>query len=693
MSRRCRPRLFACLLALPALLAGAGQSAAEKALPEKYRDWLALVAYHIQPVEREVFLKLDGDRDRDLFVEAFWKQRDPTPGTPANERRDELRARFEHVNRQFGRGTTREGWRTDMGRIYMVLGPPAGVERFEATLGIVPCQAWSYRGEASRGLPPEFVLLFYQRGGIGEYRLYDPVSDGPARLLAGRKDAGNPFDHRALYERIAELAPTLAEAAVTRVPGEHGQDFAPSPRNALLLAAILESPKKDVSPTYATHFLDAKGLVSTEYLTNFVDSQIATALLEDPATGLRFLHLSVVPERVGVDFDAPGGRYSCHFRMDVSLRSGDAVVFQYGRDFPIDFPEQDRDRVRAGGLAVEDCFPVAEGRYRLAVLLTNTVAKQFSLVELDLDVPPPGDGAAVEGPVVGTGYEAYPEDLQLPFKVLGRKLVVDPRKTFAPGEDVAVLFNARAPAGPDAAGLEAKVAVRGLRERDPVRKTYVVPLDRPAGGRVSSVPFTVPAADLEPDYYEVAVGLAGPGGEILAEGKDAFAVAAAAPVAHPFAHAKGVPASGRFLYRYMLGEQYERTGRPEAARASYAEAYRLAPGHADGAVRYGHFLNRTGAFDEALRVAEGLRDDDTRRFAYHVLRGQSLLGLERHQDALGELLRANALYDSDTAVLNSLGICYRKLGRKAEALAAFRASLRLDPGQAAVRKAVEELER
>ena len=137
---------FLCLCLLAAFAAN-GQKIAEKNLSPKYREWMNLVAYHIQPVEKDVFLQLTNDRDRDIFVETFWKQRDPTPGTPENEYRDELVKRFKYCNEFYGRGTTREGWRTDMGRIHMVLGPPASVEHFEATIGLVPCYSWSYYGE------------------------------------------------------------------------------------------------------------------------------------------------------------------------------------------------------------------------------------------------------------------------------------------------------------------------------------------------------------------------------------------------------------------------------------------------------------------------------------------------------------------------------------------------------------------
>jgi hypothetical protein len=70
----------------------------EKDLAPQYQEWLHLVAYHIQPVERDVFLQLRSDRDRDIFIETFWKQRDPTPGTPENEYKDELIKRFQYVN-------------------------------------------------------------------------------------------------------------------------------------------------------------------------------------------------------------------------------------------------------------------------------------------------------------------------------------------------------------------------------------------------------------------------------------------------------------------------------------------------------------------------------------------------------------------------------------------------------------------
>lgn len=684
------------IVLLPALLLPA-QKASEKDLPQHYQEWLNLVAYHIQPVERDVFMQLTNGRDRDLFMETFWKQRDPTPGTPENEYKEELLKRFQYVNQFYGRSTTRAGWKTDMGHFHMVLGPPASVERFEATIGLVPCQSWSYYGDSRRGLPPQFYLLFYQRGGVGEYKLYDPVADGPTRLLLNQRDIEDPFNYTDLYEKIRDLAPTLAEIAITRIPGEYNYDFSPSPRNNILLADILDSPKKDVNPAYATHFLNYKGIVSTEYLTNFVESYSTTALLQDPVTGLRFLHFSIVPVDVNVDYYDPKSQFYCNFQLNVSLRDGEDIVFQYNREFPLYFPENDWDRVKANGLAVEDSFPIAEGKHRLTVLLTNTVGKQFSLLEKDIVAPPavPAGGAApsLEGPVIGYKFEKYRRDVHIPFKVLDQKLVVDPKKTFSQKDGLAVFFNVlNVTEGLYKAG-QVKIAVRGLREANPVRKTYTVKLDSYPLGRILSVPLTIPAGELEPDYYEVGVSLIGAAGEVLDEKMETFAVSPAPGVGHPIANAKGVPLANQFLYRYMLAQQTEKMNRPEAARPLYEEAHRLNPEYKEGVVMYGNFLNKTGAFEEALRVAEELRTDDRRRFAFHVIRGQALLGQDKSAEALADLLEANKIYNSETNVLNSLGKCYARMGKKSEALEALKASLKLNPKQDDVKRLIGELEK
>ncbi|MGB3860740.1 MAG: GWxTD domain-containing protein, partial [Candidatus Aminicenantaceae bacterium] len=57
---------------------------------EKSEKWIKEeVVYIITPKERAVFKKLETEKERGMFIEEFWRHRDPTPGTPRNEFREE----------------------------------------------------------------------------------------------------------------------------------------------------------------------------------------------------------------------------------------------------------------------------------------------------------------------------------------------------------------------------------------------------------------------------------------------------------------------------------------------------------------------------------------------------------------------------------------------------------------------------
>jgi tetratricopeptide (TPR) repeat protein len=272
-----------------------------------------------------------------------------------------------------------------------------------------------------------------------------------------------------------------------------------------------------------------------------------------------------------------------------------------------------------------------------------------------------------------------------------RKLVIDPKNTYARADQIAVLFDVLNMTEDLHRGGEVRIDIRGLREAGPVRKSYTVKLNAFPLRETLSIPQTIPAAELEPDYYEILVTLVGSDGSALDEKKESFIVSPSPSLGHPIANAKGFALANQFLYRYMLAQQAEKMNRPETAGSLYRQAYELNPDYREGAIMYGNFLNKVGTFGQALQVAERLKGDDRRQFAYHIIRGQAFMGLDRQEEALAELLLANSIYDSDTNVLNSLGRCYYRLGRKAEALDALNASLKLNPGQEAVKTLIQEI--
>lgn len=670
-----------------------GAQVKESDLPQKYRDWLKLVAYHITTQEREVFFKLTNDRDRDIFIETFWKMRDPTPGTPENEYKEELIRRFEYVNKHFSRGTTREGWQTDMGKIYMILGPPASIETFEGALGIVPCQAWSYYGDVRKDLPPHFVLIFYKKGGVGEYKLYDPVSDGPYQLLENKREF-SPDDYESIYERIYNLAPTLADPSISVVPGEYSAlGYTPSPRNTIILNNILESGKREVNPTYATHFLDYKGFVSTEYLTNYVDSDSVVEIIPDPVTGLLFIHFLIAPKSVSVDYYEPKSQYYSNYRLDVSLRQKDKVIFQYSRDWPIYFPEESVNRVKANGLAIEDSLPAAEGQYQLVVLLQNSVGKEFCLLEKNLEIKPLPSKPAIYGPYLGYKLEKFSRDNHIPFKIGDSKLVVDPRNTLAASDQLAVMFNLVNLTQDLHQSGRVTLTIKGLREDNPTRKTVEIPLNQQVFSRMAYFEQVFPAKEFLPDYYELKLSLIDQNGQILEEKKGNFVVSPQEAIGHPIVKAKALPLSQQYLFYYVLASQYDKMGEDRKAASFYQMAFSANPDFKEGVIDYCQFLLRTQQFDRALEVCSKFQDDDKRQFEYHLFRGKAFLGKQDYRQAVNELLKANTIYNSDPSVLNALGLAYYKLGEREQAAAALRASLKLNTNQSEIKKLLEEVEK
>src|SRR5262249_5633921 len=132
---------LALLLSLSTILVAASRPN----LPEKYKKWLQEdVVYIISNDEKKSFLELPDDTERDRFIEHFWEVRNPTPGSPDNAYRNEHYRRIEYANQFFGLASHTEGWRTDMGRVYITLGEPAQRQKLLGLQKITPMEIWFY---------------------------------------------------------------------------------------------------------------------------------------------------------------------------------------------------------------------------------------------------------------------------------------------------------------------------------------------------------------------------------------------------------------------------------------------------------------------------------------------------------------------------------------------------------------------
>jgi GWxTD domain-containing protein len=691
-----RRSLIPPVIALLILLAvGAPLSAQEKAKPSslapRYQDWLKQTSYIIKDKERDVFLELQNDRERDIFIEAFWKIRDPTPGTPANEFKDEHVKRFAEANRRYRFGSAREGWMTDRGRIYIILGPPVSIEQIAGSADLYPTELWSYYGDIAKGLLTHFVLTFYQRGNVGEYKLYDPFIDGPARLLINAAREFDISDYQSMYDRIYELQPDLAMVTLSIVPGQIPYGFQPSMETQAQMANIYDSPKRAVNDSYATHFLAYKGIVSTEYLTNQLDCTTETAVVYEPISGLAFCHFAMAPKHLSLDYYEPKNEYFCNFQVDVSLRVGNKTILQYSKDFPVNVPADKLADTEGMGISIQDFFPVVEGKSKLSVLFRNTAGKEFAVLEKELDVP--AASSRLAGPVIGYRETAGRTDAFLPFQAGEKRLYVDPKMTFSAADEVRILFQTLGATNELWSSGKILARVTGSRPQSPAKKEWTILLKDQPLRPVQNLTLLFPASDLTPDDYDLSLTLIDGKGAAVDALTGHFIVTPQKTISHPIAYAKTTPRTGEFLYYYMMARQYDQIGSGDRAEALYAKGYGLNSAYTPKIPEYASFLVDHGKLDRALALIEGVKADPKLQFNYFHVKGRALLKLGKLAEAAEALESGNRVYNSDTALLGDLGRCYVQLGRTEEALAVLRASLKLNPEQPEVKALVAELEK
>jgi GWxTD domain-containing protein len=203
MSRVARTLLacaFSLFIVLPSIFAQQGPDPAAAPIPQKlnketkkkmkrtlkeldssYRQWLSEdVTYIISPEERNAFLQLDTNEEREQFIEQFWLRRSSNPDLPENDFKEEHYRRIAYANEHFASGVP--GWKTDRGRMYIMWGPadevdshPSGgtydrpMEEGGGSTSTYPWETWRWR--YLEGIGENVILEFVDPSGSGEFHM------------------------------------------------------------------------------------------------------------------------------------------------------------------------------------------------------------------------------------------------------------------------------------------------------------------------------------------------------------------------------------------------------------------------------------------------------------------------------------------------------------------------------------------
>jgi GWxTD domain-containing protein len=658
-------------------------------MPESYRLWLdEEIVYIITSKERDVFRKLETDKERDIFIEAFWKHRDPTPGTPRNEFRDEHYQRRKYANEYFGRGTPRPGWMTDMGRIYIILGPPRNIEDHDNINGVYPVQIWSYDGDPDYGLPTGFNIIFFKKRGMGEYVLYSPVDDGPDSLIAdwGTNLTADVMDEQAAYKQLATLAPNLAYQTLSLIPGERPMSGSVSLASTRLLGNVFSYPQKKVEDTYAEALLKYKDVIEVDYSANYIASDSSLYIIKDE-TGRFMVHYSIEPKKISVD--SYGDKYSTNYELDgrISDVNGN-TVFQYMKEFPLSFSGSELQDLGAKSLAIQDLFPLVPGTYKFDLLLKNTVSKEFTTFEGTITIPEESALPAITPLVLGYRLEksASPAAEFIPFRIRDGQLLTPARKTFTQKENLIVFFQVL--------GLPPELRSAGQLKYTVLRK------DAPFLGQIKKIGEyqnapdfleVFPLQEFPPDYYKIKVSvLDSRGTEFLAQDED-FEITAAPSIGRPLVISKVMPASGVEEYDYEQGLQLLNLKRNKDALVLLEKAYAKNPSQLKYALGLSQCLFIEGQYQRIKDILSPLRGEKATDLVLYFL-GKSSHSLGQLDEAIADYTEYLSRFGLNLEILNLLGTAHFQKGNAAEALRAWQRSLQINPNQENIKKLVRSIE-
>ena len=717
---------LAALLASPADALPAGQTASARTLDldefprhrldelaPRHRDFIERVArWIITDDEREVFLRLPDEQRRDLFIEEFWRRRDPTPGTRRNEYREQHMRRLDYASRIFSRGSPRPGWMTDRGRIYILLGEPQRVDRFPNTQLSYPLEYWFYNVDTRLGLPGFFYVAFFKRNGVGEYRLYSPLGDGPEALLnpTGQNQAiyestrpehrriGRPTpygDLGAVVDALKDVDAELARVAVSLIPAS-GATLAMAPvRSEMLLARIEDLPNRIMAdPSWAFAFLTGSAKSDVRFETLPVQAEAVAWL--DPSGGM-FVHYAVRADAGRLNLVSYEDTHALTFSLSDSLSDEAGRLLDDPAPRSIEAPlEADAlEQLRRERLTIVERIPAIPGRYTLGVVLENNVSHEFGRAEIELDVPRPNPARLdASAPILVADHQdlgdAYdPFGKHYPFQIGRNFLLPAMDGPFPVGGTIWIFQQVWAP--PEE--LQQRAARYELVAADGTvvaARDTLLPLERKDRFGALNQLAALPLEGVAPGEYTVRVTL-----DLGQPRTWTLPARVVAPDRYrpPLIQAQPQPGATDVELLLRWAREFRTVGQIEPAIVAARQALEREPESAEALELVSALLLDAGRLDQLVatltpRLVERPRDLQLLR---QLAEASARLG--RHRDAVRYWERARLAGAEDTPdLLNALAAEYLELGDSERARELLERSLERSPNQAVARRLLDRID-
>ena len=347
-------------------------------LPEIYKHWLnEEVNYLITDAERDAFLQLKTNQDRDTFIENFWKVRNPDLTAPSNEAKDEHYRRLAYANEQFGFRGADNGWRTDRGMVYITLGAPKQTARYPNTKYLRQMEIWFYQSPGP-GLPVYFSVIFFKPSPSEDFRLYSPYSDRPEKLVTSNTPVND--EPRAVRMIQQDTNDEVARLSLSLLPDEPVDlhEAYPSLQSDVLLSKIRNYRNLDENRRLLEQRKSLLEGVTHRILLGeqFNAMDVLATRDGDSKASIHYLFRFLHPQDFALAQQADGRFYYSITLSTTLLDPVGKAVYEKNRELSDYLTAAQLPDIEGKCLGVEGRLTAAPGEYQLRVVLTNNLTKQ-----------------------------------------------------------------------------------------------------------------------------------------------------------------------------------------------------------------------------------------------------------------------------------------------------------------------------
>jgi GWxTD domain-containing protein len=436
------------LVVLAALLLCSPSSRASdsnKNLSPEFRHWLnEEVTYIITSEERKQFLALTNDTERDNFIKAFWAARNPDPGSEINTFEEQHYQRLAYANDHFGNTKAQNGWHTDQGMIYILLGEPEQHASYPTPRNMRPLLIWFYESKIP-ALPSHFNIVFYKRSDGEPFTLYSPYQDGPVRLVTGLENLNDQGHSLDIIRR--SLGDEVAKTTISLIPTEPVDlsSYTPSMSSDVLLSTIRglsDNPleKQRLAMNRAREQVTAS-IFNTSTTIDVVTMTVRDDLGRDTVSYL-VRNQSPNPSLIGGQPDH-GFSYDMTLRTVVATAAG-KPVYEQQEILKAAITPGDAEEFRKQRFAAEGRLPLVPGSYDVEVTLTNNLNREAQRWRNHIEVPAAkSDKLGLSSLLVYKAPTAVPDPAgRLPFSLAGLRFTPQAAQTLTihPGSQIPLIF-------------------------------------------------------------------------------------------------------------------------------------------------------------------------------------------------------------------------------------------------------------